>query len=68
MSGAEALWGRETMGGLAPNAMMGTGGNRLDTEMPTGFVADALPPRAGFAGRDVLRGLGRGPRGGVHRI
>ena len=33
MSGAKALWGRDNMGGMRQNHLLGTGGNRLDTEV-----------------------------------
>ena len=45
MSGAEALWGRETMGGMGRNHLVGGGGNRLDTEVGYG-----LPVGARFVG------------------
>ena len=45
MSGANALWGRETMGGMGQNHLLGTGGNRLETEMGYG-----LPLGARFVG------------------
>lgn len=50
MSGANALWGRETMGGMGQNHLLGTGGNRLDTEMGYGLPLGAcgrgsIPPR-----------------------
>lgn len=37
MSGADALWGRETMSGTGGNHLLGTGGNRLDTEVGYGL-------------------------------
>ena len=37
MSGAEALWGRETMSGMGQDHLLGGGGNRLDTEMGYGL-------------------------------
>ncbi len=45
MSGANALWGRETMGGMGQNHLLGSGGNRLDTEVGYG-----LPIGARFVG------------------
>ena len=45
MSGAEALWGRETMGGMGQDQLLGGGGNRLDTEVGYG-----LPIGARFVG------------------
>ena len=61
--GAEALWGRETMAGLADGGF--ASGNRLDTEIGyglpvgSGFVGT---PRVGFAaseyGRDYRMGYG----------
>ena len=63
MSGAEALWGRETMGGMGQDALLGGGGQRLDAEvgygLPTAtrFVAT---PRGGVrmsdCGRDYRLG------------
>ena len=58
MSGAEALWSRDTMGGLAPNAMLGTGGNRLDTEVAYGLPMGrrfVRTPRAGVRTSDYGR-------------
>ena len=65
MSGAEALWGRESMAGMSHNPLMNGGGQRLDTEvgygMPIGsrFVGT---PRAGVRtseyGRDYRIGYG----------
>ena len=49
MSGAEALWGRETMGGMGQDHLLG-GGNRLDTEVGYGLPIGARfvgTPRAG---------------------
>ena len=37
MSGAEALWGRESMGGMGQDHLLGGGGNRLDTEVGYGL-------------------------------
>ena len=63
MSGAEALWGRENMGGLTPGPMTGTGGNRLDTELGYGLPIGRRfvgTPRAGVRtseyGRDYRIG------------
>ena len=70
-SGAEALWGRETMAGLATGSI--GSGRRLDTEVGYGLPVGSRfvgTPRAGFAtseyGRDYWMGyglavLGRGP-------
>ena len=65
MSGAEALWGRESMAGMGNDPLMNGGGQRLDTEvgygMPIGsrFVGT---PRAGVRtseyGRDYRVGYG----------
>ncbi len=65
MSGAEALWGRESMAGISHDPLMNGGGQRLDTEvgygMPIGsrFVGT---PRAGVRtseyGRDYRIGYG----------
>ena len=65
MSGAEALWGRESMAGMSHDPLMNGGGQRLDTEvgygMPIGsrFVGT---PRAGVRtseyGRDYRIGYG----------
>ena len=37
MSGADALWGRETMSGMGQDHLLGGEGNRLDTEMGYGL-------------------------------
>ena len=65
MSGAEALWGRETMGGMGGNHLLGGGGNRLDTEVGYGLPIGARfvgTPRAGVRtseyGRDYRVGYG----------
>ena len=65
MSGAEALWGQETMGGMRQNALMGAGGNRLDTEAGYGLPLGARfvgTPRVGLRtseyGRDYRVGYG----------
>ena len=65
MSGAEALWGRETMGGMGRNHLVGGGGNRLDTEVGYGLPIGARfigTPRAGMRtseyGRDYRVGYG----------
>ena len=36
-SGAEALWGQETMGGMNDPLLAGAGGSRLDTEVGYGL-------------------------------
>ena len=63
MSGANALWGRETMGGMGQNALYGGGGNRLDTEVGYGLPLGARfvgTPRVGMRtsefGRDYRLG------------
>ena len=63
MSGAEALWGQESMGGMGHNPLMGNGGNRLDTEVGYGLpVSNRFigTPRAGVRtseyGRDYRIG------------
>ena len=65
MSGAEALWGRETMGGMGGNHLLGGGGNRLDTEVGYGLPIGTRfigTPRAGMRtseyGRDYRVGYG----------
>ena len=62
-SGAEALWGRETMAGLATGSF--GSGNRLDTEVGYGLPVGSRfvgTPRVGFAaseyGRDYWMGYG----------
>ena len=65
MSGADALWGRESMAGIGHDPLMSSGGQRLDTEvgygLPIGnrFVGT---PRAGVRtseyGRDYRIGYG----------
>ena len=64
MSGAEALWGRESMAGMGRDQMLG-GGNRLDTEVGYGLPIGARfvgTPRAGVRasehGRDYRVGYG----------
>ena len=61
--GAEALWGRETMAGLAGGGL--ASGNRLDTEIGYGLPVGSRfvgTPRVGFAateyGRDYRMGYG----------
>ena len=61
--GAEALWGRETMAGLADGGL--AAGNRLDTEIGYGLPLGSRfvgIPRVGFAatayGRDYRMGYG----------
>ena len=65
MSGAEALWGRESMTGMGSNRLVGSGGNRLDTEVRYGLPIGARfvgTPRAGVRtskyGRDYRIGYG----------
>ena len=65
MSRAEALWGRESMGGMARNHLVGGGDNRLDTEVGYGLPVGARSvgtPRIGVAtseyGRDYRVGYG----------
>ena len=65
MSGADALWGRETMGGMGQNALLGGSGNRLDTEVGYGLPVGRRfvgTPRVGLAtseyGRDYRVGYG----------
>ena len=67
MSGAEALWGRESMGGMGHESVMGSGGNRLDTEVGYGLPIGSRfvgTPRAGVRtseyGRDYRIGYGVG--------
>ena len=62
-SGAEALWGRETMAGLGAGSI--GSGSRLDTEVGYGLPVGSRfvgTPRAGFAtseyGRDYWMGYG----------
>ena len=64
-SGAEALWGRETMGGMSPGG--GASGNRLDGEVGYGLPVGSRfvgTPRVGFStseyGRDYRAGYGLG--------
>ena len=65
MSGAEALWGRESMGGMGQDHLLGGGGNRLDTEVGYGLPIGARfvgTPRVGLRtseyGRDYRVGYG----------
>ena len=65
MSGAEALWGRESMGGVGQDHLLGGGGNRLDTEVGYGLPIGARfvgTPRVGLRtseyGRDYRVGYG----------
>ena len=65
MNGAEALWGRESMGGMGHESVMGSGGNRLDTEVGYGLPIGSRfvgTPRAGARtseyGRDYRIGYG----------
>ena len=65
MSGADALWGRESMGGMGQNQLLGGGGNRLDTEVGYGLPIGTRfigTPRAGVRtseyGRDYRVGYG----------
>ena len=64
-SGAEALWGRQTMGGMAPGGV--AQGNRLDGEVGYGLPVGSRfvgTPRVGFStseyGRDYRLGYGLG--------
>ena len=63
MSGAEALWGRDSMGGMGQEHLLGGGGNRLDTEVGYGLPVGARfvgTPRVGLRtsefGRDYRLG------------
>ena len=65
MSGAEALWGRESMAGIGHDGLMGSGGQRLDTEVGYGLPIGSRfvgTPRAGVRtseyGRDYRIGYG----------
>ena len=65
MSGAEALWGRESMAGMGHDPMMSSGGQRLDTEVGYGLPIGSRfvgTPRAGVRtseyGRDYRIGYG----------
>ena len=65
MSGAEALWGRESMAGMSHDPLMNGGGQRLDTEMGYGVPIGSRfvgTPRAGVRtseyGRDYRIGYG----------
>ena len=65
MSGAEALWGRESMGGMGQDRLLGGGGDRLDTEVGYGLPIGARfvgTPRVGLRtseyGRDYRVGYG----------
>ena len=65
MSGAEALWGRETMGEMGQDHLLGGGGNRLETELGYGVPIGARfvgTPRVGLRtseyGRDYRIGYG----------
>ena len=67
MSGAEALWGRESMGGMSHESVRGSGGHRLDTEVGYGLPIGSRfvgTPRAGVRtseyGRDYRIGYGVG--------
>ena len=66
-SGAQALWGRDTMAGMA-NGGIATGGNRVDADLGYGLpVASRFvgTPRIGFAtseyGRDYRVGYALAP-------
>ena len=72
MSGAEALWGRESMGGMDQNALRGAGGNRLDTEVGYGLAIGSRfvgTPTLGVGtsadGRDYRLGYRLGALGGA---
>ena len=65
MSGAEALWGRESMAGMGNDPLMNGGGQRLDTEVGYGLPIGSRfvgTPRAGIRtseyGRDYRIGYG----------
>ena len=65
MSGANALWGRETMGSMGQDHLLGSGGNRLDTEVGYGVPIGARfvgTPRIGIRtseyGQDYRLGYG----------
>ena len=65
MSSAEALWGQESMSGMSHNPTMGSGRNRLDTEVDYGWPIGsrfAGTPQAGVRtseyGRDYRVGHG----------
>ena len=65
MSGAEALWGRESMAGMSHDPLMNGGGQRLDTEVSYGLPIGSRfvgTPRAGVRtseyGRDYRIGYG----------
>ena len=65
MSGAEALWGRESMAGMGNDPLMNGGGQRLDTEVGYGLPIGSRfvgTPRAGMRtseyGRDYRIGYG----------
>ena len=65
MSSADALWGRESMGGMGSDRLLGGGGNRLDTEVGDGLPMGARlvgTPRVGLRtseyGRDYRVGYG----------
>ena len=65
MSSAEALWGRESMGGMGSDRLLGGGGNRLDTEVGYGLPIGGRfvgTPRVGLRtseyGRDYRVGYG----------
>ena len=65
MSGAEALWGRESMAGMSHDPLMNGRGQRLDTEVGYGLPIGSRfvrTPRAGLRtseyGRDYRIGYG----------
>ena len=65
MSGADALWGRESIGAMGQDHLLGGGGNRLDTEVGYGLPIGARfvgTPRVGLRtseyGRDYRVGYG----------
>ena len=65
MSSAEALWGRESMGGMGQDHLLGGSGNRLETEIGYGLPIGARfigTPRVGLRtseyGRDYRIGYG----------
>ena len=59
MSGADALWGRESRGGMGQARLLGGGGNRLDTELGYGLPIGARfigTPRVGLRTSEYGRG------------
>ncbi len=61
MSSAQALWGRESMGGMGQDHLLGGGGNRLDTELGYGLPIGARfvgTPRVGLRPRSTATTTG----------